>query len=86
MSSHSFHAPLTARCHACGEPTFARDLRHADDLRSEVIALLGIGDRGHACRWCADRAERELDAAEEALALDEDPAFAEVCDDLAVAA
>lgn len=67
-------------CHHCGEPTRRRDLTHADDLRDETLTLLGLGDRGHACRVCVDRADREVDAAEEALAIDEDPAFGDGCD------
>jgi hypothetical protein len=80
MPAHD-HAPLTSPCHACGEPTFGRDLHSADDLRDEVIALLQIHRaHGRACRTCVDRAEREIDGAAEALALDSDPAFATVCD------
>lgn len=70
----------TTTCHACGEPTLRSYLTHADDLRDEVVALLGIGDRGHACDVCVSRAAREIDGAEEAIALDSDPFFAEVCD------
>ena len=81
MLTNRHHNRLTAPCHACGEPTFTRALRHADDLRTEVIALLGISERtGHACDVCVDRAEREIDGAADALELDADPTFATVCD------
>lgn len=80
LTSRLFHT-VAAPCHACGEPTFTRVLRHADDLRADVIALLEISERtGHACDVCVDRAEREIDGAVDALELDEDPAFATVCD------
>lgn len=74
----SVHRPV---CHRCGEPTSSHDLRHADDLTAEVIALLAIGERtGVACTGCVEKAEREIDTAEEDLALESDPTFAEVCD------
>lgn len=76
-------SPANPICHVCGEPTFTHDLVHADELTAEAIALLGISARGHACRGCVDRAERELDADDEALALDGDPAFAAICDERA---
>ena len=82
MLTNRHHNRLAAPCHACGEPTFTRALRHADDLRTEVIALLGISERtGHACDVCVDRAEREIDGAADALELDADAFFATVCNE-----
>lgn len=72
----AFHT-ATRPCPHCGEPTFRRDFTGATD---EVCALLGVQPDAEVCTGCRDRAEQELDAAADALALDEDPAFAEVCD------
>ena len=67
----------TKPCPACGEPTFRHAFTGATD---EACALLGVQPDAEVCVGCADRAEQELDDATDALALDEDPAFAEVCD------
>lgn len=69
--------PAIHHCPACGHRTFGRDLR---DAEGDVAALLSVRDGSAVCRWCEGRAERELDAADEELALDEDPDFVTVCD------
>jgi hypothetical protein len=69
--------PAYRPCAACGESTTASDLR---DVHGDVAALLDVPSAALVCRWCEGRAERELDAAEEALALASDPDFVTVCD------
>lgn len=71
-----FHT-ATKPCPACGEPTFRHALTGATD---EVCALLGVRADAEVCTGCADRAERELDDAADALELDSDPDFVTVCD------
>ena len=72
----SFLAPVPC-CAACGAPTLRSRLVEAT---GDVAALLGVRPEAPVCDTCEARAERELDAAEEALALDADPDFATVCD------
>jgi len=64
-------------CAACGEPTTDSDLR---DVHGDVAALLEVPSAALVCRWCEARAERELDAADEEIALASDPDFVTVCD------
>jgi len=64
-------------CAACGEPTTDSDLR---DVHGDVAALLDVPSGALVCRWCEARAERDLDAAAEEIALASDPDFAAVCD------
>jgi hypothetical protein len=71
-----FHT-ATKPCPACGEPTFRHAFTGATD---EVCALLGVRDDAEVCTGCADRAERELSDAADALELDSDPDFITVCD------
>lgn len=67
----------TDLCRACGAPTSELDLR---DVHGDVAAVLEVRDGALVCRWCEDRAERELDEAEEEMALASDPDFVTVCD------
>ena len=67
----------TKLCPCCGEPTF---LSRFTPVTDEVAALLGVQPDAEVAVECADRAERELDDAADALALDSDPAFQTVCD------
>lgn len=67
----------TRPCPCCGRPTFRVDLR---DVHGDVAALLGVKPGTEVARDCEARAERELDDAEEAIALASDPDFATVCD------
>lgn len=68
---------ITRLCSACGAPTAELDLR---DVHGDVAAVLEVRDGALVCRWCERRAERELDEAEETIALASDPDFATVCD------
>lgn len=63
-----FHTHLLT-CARCGESCFTHDTISGAELEAEVIALLGVRDDATVCRACADRAERELDDAADALAL-----------------
>ena len=67
----------TKLCPCCGEPTF---LSRFTPVTDEVAALLGVQPDAEVAVECADRAERELNDAADALALDSDPAFQTVCD------
>ena len=67
----------TKLCPCCGEPTFVSRFTPVTD---EVAALLGVQPDAEVAEDCRDRAEQELDDAADALELDEDPAFADVCD------
>lgn len=70
----------TITCHHCGDDRPASEMTTGDQMRDEALAILGIHDWSTVCHSCADRAEREVDDAADALDLDADPAFAEVCD------
>lgn len=72
----TFHT-ATKPCPHCGRPTFVNRFTAVTD---EVAALLEVDPDVEVAEDCRDRAERDLDDAADALALDEDPAFAEVCD------
>lgn len=67
----------TRECPHCGRPTFVSRMTTVTD---EVAALLGVQPDAEVAVECADRAERELDDAADALALDDDAAFQTVCD------
>lgn len=67
----------TRPCPCCGEPTFVSATTPVTD---EAAALLGVQPDAEVCTGCADRAERELSDAADALALDSDPSFQTVCD------
>ncbi len=67
----------TKPCPHCGRETFVNRFTAVTD---EVAALLGVQPDAEVADDCRDRAEQELDDAANELALDEDPAFAEVCD------
>lgn len=64
-------------CAACGDEVWGDFLR---EVEGEVAALLEVRSGARVCRCCADRAERELDQADEDLALASDPDFVTVCD------
>ena len=70
----------TITCHHCGDDRPASEMTTGDQMRDEALAILGLRDESTVCHSCADRAEREVDDAADALDLDADPAFAEVCD------
>lgn len=70
----------TITCHHCGDDRPASEMTTGDQMRDEALAILGVHDWSTVCHSCADRAEREVDDAADALDLDADPAFAEVCD------
>lgn len=68
---------VTRPCPCCGSPTLQNDFR---DVYGDVAALLGVKPGTEVSDVCERRAERELDDAEEALALADDPDFVTVCD------
>jgi hypothetical protein len=67
----------TKPCPHCGRPTF---LSRFTGVTDEVAALLGVQPDAEVAVDCADRAERELSDAADALELDNDAAFQVVCD------
>lgn len=78
-----FHARRVT-CVVCGESRFEHDTTTGAEMTSEVMALLGLTrDESIACKAHVDAANRELDDAADALELDNDPAFAAICDDRA---
>ena len=62
-------------CCACGDEVWGDFTR---EVEGDVAAVLEVRQGARVCRCCADRAERELDQADEALA--SDPDFVTVCD------
>lgn len=72
----SFLAPVPV-CKHCGAPTLRSRLVEAT---GDVAAVLGVRVEASVCDTCEGRAERELDDAEEAIALSDDPDFATVLD------
>lgn len=64
-------------CAACGDEVWGDFLR---EVEGDVAALLGVRQGARVCRCCADRAERELDQADDDAALASDPDFVTVCD------
>lgn len=71
-----FLAPCPC-CAACGAPTLRSRLVEAT---GDVAAVLGVRPEAPVCDTCEGRALRELDDAEEALALAADPDFVTVLD------
>ena len=70
----------TITCHHCGDDRPASEMTTGDQMRDEALAILGVHDWSTVCHSCADRAEREVDDAADALDAGGDPAFPEVCD------
>lgn len=64
-------------CAACGDEVWGDFLR---EVEGDVAAVLEVRQGARVCRCCADRAERELDQADDDLALAADPDFVTVCD------
>ena len=75
-----YSRPCLTICHACGDECRLDEITTGDTMRDEALAILGVRDESTVCLACAERAEREVDDAADALELDSDPAFASVCD------